>query len=68
MTIYERFGRLMEEREQEHDAHLQTIALLRDVLAGVIAPTRVEMTETGWVLLADPATSDPRQSCLEGVV
>lgn len=57
MGIHEMYGRLMEERQQEHEAHLRTIALLAEIKAGRVAPQRIEITGggTGWALLpSDP--------------
>ena len=48
MTIYEMYGRLMEERQTEHEAHLRTIGVLRDLKEGRLALERVHVTETGW--------------------
>lgn len=56
MTIYELYGRLMEERQREHEAHVRTIAVLRQVVAGELAPERLIVTETGWTVKPETAT------------
>lgn len=44
------YGRLMEERQREHEAHLRTIALLRDVVNGVIPASSVLVSDDAWVI------------------
>jgi hypothetical protein len=51
MTIYELYGRVVEEREREMEAHLQTIAMLRQIVTGEVPRERVTVTETGWTLV-----------------
>ena len=45
MTIYEMYGRLLEEREQEHMKHLGTLGLLKSLKAGDIKLDDVEMPD-----------------------
>jgi hypothetical protein len=55
MTIYESFGRLTEERLMEHEAHLKTLALLRDIKEGRRSIDDVCMTDNGWSTVAADA-------------
>lgn len=60
MTIHEMYGRLAEERQREHEAHLRTVALLAEIKAGRVAPGSVEITGggTGWAILPAPAADE----------
>ena len=53
MTIYELYGRLMEERQIEHEAHLKTIDLLARIKAGKVSIDQVVLTPDSWRVL-DP--------------
>ena len=57
MDLYERYGRLLEERLIEHEHHLRTIAVLRDVVSGALPRERVQVSESGWAI--QPTAADP---------
>ena len=54
MTIYEMYGRLMEERQQEHEAHMKTIDLLARIKAGRVSIEQVVLTPDSWRVLDGP--------------
>ena len=54
MTLYERYGRLMEERQVEHEAHLLTIAMLAAVVSGEIPAHRVRVEGETWTVVPAP--------------
>lgn len=68
MTIYEMYGRLLEEREQEHNRHLGTLALLRSIKNGQISIDDVEIKDDdSWQIIAKepppfPASKPTRPS------
>lgn len=77
MNIYELYGRLMEERQSEHAAHLRTLELLRQVKRGEIALERVLVKQdgTGWRVLPEgqkedgpELTADEVQESLQSLV
>ena len=45
MNIYERYGRLQEEYDQECTRHVSTISLLRRILSGDVAVEDVAVTD-----------------------
>lgn len=49
--IHAMYGKLAVRHEQECAAHLQTIDLLRRVVAGEIDSARVVVTDNTWTLL-----------------
>ncbi len=57
MNIYERFGRLTEEYDEEQRNHRLSLDLLRGIVDGKVDLSRVEMKDNGWKLApADGAT------------
>ena len=54
MTIYEMYGRLLEEREQEHLRHLGTLALLRSIKSGDVSLDDVEINDdNSWRIVPE---------------
>ncbi len=55
MNIHERYGRLTDILEEEKNAHLATLALLKSVLDGEIAPERVKVSDDNrWTITPLP--------------
>lgn len=50
MNIYEAYGRLMEERLRENEAHERTLGLVGDLAAGRILPEQVQVCGSGWMV------------------
>ena len=59
--IYAMYGRLMEERQAEHEAHLRTIDLLAQLKAGRVMLEQVEITGDGWRVSPVPDNLLPTQ-------
>ncbi len=51
MNIYERFGRLTEQHDEEQRNHVLSLNLLRGIVEGKVDPARVKMNESGWTLV-----------------
>ena len=50
MNIYERFGRLTEQHDEELRNHRLSLDLLRGIADGKVDSARVKMNESGWTL------------------
>ena len=51
MNIYERMGRMVEERDQEHAHHLATIHLLHRLKSGEVPLDELFLTPNGWKIV-----------------
>ncbi|KKK77625.1 hypothetical protein LCGC14_2851710 [marine sediment metagenome] len=55
MNIHERYGRLSDVLEEEKNAHLATLALLKSILDGEIALERVKVSDDNrWTVTPPP--------------
>lgn len=52
--IYEMYGRLAEQLDRETTEHLRTIDVLRQLKAGTLTIDKIEVTERGWTVTAEP--------------
>lgn len=61
MLSYELYGRLAERYERECQAHRETVDLLRRVVAGEVAPSRITVSGDAWTLrgVTPPADQAP---------
>ena len=62
MNVHELLGRAVEEREQEHQRHLETISVLDSVVSGRIARERIIVSGTTWTILAEPQSAEAAQA------
>ena len=59
MNIYEMYGRAVEERHAEHEAHLNTIRLLDDLKAGRITLDRLSVNAATASWSVSPVQQEP---------
>jgi hypothetical protein len=54
MDIYERFGRLVEDYQNELAEHVKTVGVLRALKAGEISLEQIEINGDSWSLTVKP--------------
>ena len=59
MNIYEMFGRQAEQAAQLRVFYDGTMKLLRDLETGVIPPSQILVTDTGWEIRDPPMPEGP---------
>lgn len=62
MNVYERLGRLLEQHQQEQEAHLNTLQLLGALKRGEVKLEQIIVAGNRWQMLPQVPTRTPEQS------